>query len=431
VPPRRTQPPETPPDLPPQKAYEVLKAQLAKLQELKGRDYRTVGGDESEWFQLTAKLVMRSFGSGSPNYTAFRRASSAGSYSMVIGNYVDHGQNQSNFEIRVQAYESSLKSCIAELELDLTVTPSSPVASEENKLLVLISHSSKDEVLASALIDLLRSGLGLLPNQIRCSSVDGYRLPAGVNTDAQLRAEVRASKVLIGLITPNSLASPYVLFELGARWGAGEIMVPLLAGVTPDKLRGPLSGMNALLCSSEEQLHQALVETGAHLTLAVQSPAAYLKQLRNVIAEASRISIEQVNTASSPAAEKQRELRFSLTVVGTPPSPQMVNVRANQIVRVVHLDYLLMNGACIASDNLNLEGEVFDIPIEDHQIVKLWNTHRSDRNPNDHSGPAKLRVTLACNGNEIPYTLPIQMDAYFQHNTQYRRLSGSEMFRGE
>jgi hypothetical protein len=431
LPPKRTQPPETPPDFSPDRAYEVLKAQLAKVQELKGRDYRTAGAAERELYQLTSKLVMRSFGSGSPNYRAFCLGSSAGSYVLQMGNYIDHARNQSNFEARLQAYESSLKSCVAELELDLTAAPSSPVTSGERKLLVLISHSSKDELLASALIDLLRSGLGLLPNQIRCSSVDGYRLPAGVNTDAQLRAEVRASKVLIGLITPNSLASPYVLFELGARWGAGEIMVPLLAGVTPDKLRGPLSGMNSLLCSSEEQLHQVLNETGAHLHLDVQSPAAYLKQLRNVVAEASRISIEQATTASRPEQEKPRELRFSLTVVGTPPSPQMVNVRANQVVRAVHLDYLLTNGACIASDNLNLEGEVFDIPIEDHQIIKLWNTHRSDRNPNDHSGPAKLRVTLVSNGDEASYGLPIQMDAYFQHNTQFRRLSGAETFRGE
>ncbi len=84
MPPKRTQPPETPPDLLPERAYEVLKAQLAKLQEMKGRDYRTVDATENELFQLTAKLVMRSFGSGT--------------------------------------YESSLKSCISELELDLPDT---------------------------------------------------------------------------------------------------------------------------------------------------------------------------------------------------------------------------------------------------------------------------------------------------------------------
>jgi hypothetical protein len=43
-------------------------------------------------------------------------------------------------------------------------------------LLIFISHSSKDEVLAQALVELLQSGLGILASQIRCSSVDGYRL---------------------------------------------------------------------------------------------------------------------------------------------------------------------------------------------------------------------------------------------------------------
>jgi hypothetical protein len=430
LPAKRTQPPETPPDFSPDRAYEVLKAQLAKVQELKGRDCRTGEAAESELYQLTSKLVMRSFGSGSSNYRAFCLGRSAGTYVMQMGNYVDHARNQSNFEARLQAYESSLKSCIAELELDLTAVPSSPVTSGERKLLVLISHSSKDELLASALIDLLRSALGLSPNQIRCSSVDGYRLPAGVNTDAQLRAEVTASKVLLGVITPNSLASPYVLFELGARWGAGAVMIPLLAGVTPDKLRGPLSGMNTLLCSSEEQLHQALSETGAHLDLPVQSPAAYLKQLKNVITEASHVSSESQTATVRPPEDSPRQLIVSLTVNGSPPSPQVLSVRANQVVVAVHLDYLLTNGACIASDNLHVVGEAFNIPIEDQQIVKLWNTHRADRNPNDHSGPAKLRLTLTANGVETPYILPVQMDAYFQHNTQFKKLSGSETFRG-
>jgi hypothetical protein len=122
VPPRRSQPAETSPDLPPEKAYSVLKAQLAKLQELKGRDYRTAGAAEDELVQLTAKLVMLSFGSGSPNYTAFRMAGSAGSYFMQMGDYVDHAQDQRNFEARLQAYESALKSCISELELFLPDT---------------------------------------------------------------------------------------------------------------------------------------------------------------------------------------------------------------------------------------------------------------------------------------------------------------------
>jgi hypothetical protein len=100
-------------------------------------------------------------------------------------------------------------------------------------LLIFVSHSSKDKALAETLTDLLKSALGLLSDQIRCSSVDGHRLPVGVDTQNKLREEVHAAKVVIGLVTPSSLASSYVMFELGARWGAGLFLAPLLAGVKP------------------------------------------------------------------------------------------------------------------------------------------------------------------------------------------------------
>ncbi len=122
MPPKRTQPQETAPDLPPQKAYSVLSAQLEKLQSFKGQKYQECEAAEGEWYQLTAKLVMRSFGSGSPNYGAFTFARSAGEHFMrSYGDYrgVDHRLNQNNFEARLRAYESALKSSIEELRLDL------------------------------------------------------------------------------------------------------------------------------------------------------------------------------------------------------------------------------------------------------------------------------------------------------------------------
>jgi hypothetical protein len=55
-----------------------------------------------------------------------------------------------------------------------------------------------------------------------CTSVDGFRLAAGVDTDEALRAAVLQSKTLVGVITPASQKSSYVLFELGARWGTNK-----------------------------------------------------------------------------------------------------------------------------------------------------------------------------------------------------------------
>jgi len=155
-------------------------------------------------------------------------------------------------------------------------------SSPNQGILVFISHSSKDADLALALIELLKAGLGLLSNQIRCSSVDGYRLPVGVNSEATLREEVNEAKAVIGLITQSSLSSAFVMFELGARWGANQYLAPLLAGVKPAELRGPLSLLNALSSSNEAQLHQLLENISAQLGLSLQSAASYTRYISAV-----------------------------------------------------------------------------------------------------------------------------------------------------
>jgi hypothetical protein len=147
---------------------------------------------------------------------------------------------------------------------------------------VFISHSSKDAELALALIDLLRGSLALTTDQIRCSSVDGYRLPVGVNMEGKFREEVNASKVVVGLITPSSLASYYVMFELGARWGANLLLAPLLCGVKASELSGPLSLLNALSANNDAQLHQLVEDIANHLELQVQPAASYVRNITAV-----------------------------------------------------------------------------------------------------------------------------------------------------
>lgn len=101
----------------------LLKAQLAKLQALKGSNYQEADAAEDEWFQLTEKLVLRSFGSGSTNYSNFQEARSVGVHRMrLYGGPEPHAQNQQNFEARRQAYETALRSSIEELEIDLQET---------------------------------------------------------------------------------------------------------------------------------------------------------------------------------------------------------------------------------------------------------------------------------------------------------------------
>jgi hypothetical protein len=432
------------PDWSPEKTLPLLQEQLRQLQAFKGKVFSQVERAEDEWEQFTRSVIIHGFGEESQNISNHYMARSAGIHNMMG---ISDQQRQLNFQDRISQYEATLNSSIRELEamLPAPVPNTSPsrasavvrpsgtaITSDGDQPLILISHSSRDVELASALVDFLRAGL--LTNRIRCSSVDGYRLPAGVHTESQLRAEVNSTQVLIGLITPNSLASAYVMFELGARWGAGSFMIPLLAGVIADDIRGPLSGLNALSGNNDAQLHQLLGDVSKALDIHVQRPESYVGQLTILKSRGNDVKPLGQMAAALPKAtsvpvEVRNDFAISITVTGDPPS-QRLRVKAGRPVMALRLEYLLSTDVCVATDNLNLEGsESFDVPIDGNQVLKLWNTPRADRNFNDHSGPAKLRITLAAGGNESSFTLPIQMNSFFRSNTFYQQLVGSQLFR--
>lgn len=183
---------------------------------------------------------------------------------------------------------------------------------------VFISHSSEDTQIAEALIDLIRAATNVAHGRIRCTSVDGYRLPAGVSTDEQLKQEVRESLCFIALLSPDSLHSSYVMFELGARWGARMALKPLLAaGATTKSLRAPLSALNALSCASTSQLHQLVAEVAQAIGQEVAAPAAYDRALQRLIAlnvEASNANHTEHQEPTAPTtAQEQTQDSFEPT----------------------------------------------------------------------------------------------------------------------
>jgi len=162
---------------------------------------------------------------------------------------------------------------------------------KENSISIFISHSSKDEEVAEKLVTLLRTALKLDSKEIRCTSVDGYRLPGGANTNEQLKEEIYNSKSFIGLITPNSLNSSYVLFELGARWGAKRQLIPLLSkGFKASDLVAPLKDYNALDCGSRGQMLQLVNELGQFLNREEEKPSLYSKLIDELITTSSKVS---------------------------------------------------------------------------------------------------------------------------------------------
>lgn len=155
-------------------------------------------------------------------------------------------------------------------------------------LKIFISHSSADSKIAEALIKLFQKALAIPSSGIRCTSVDGYRLPGGSSTTQALKREVEESVVFVGLLTNTSIQSTYVLFEMGARWGSSKKLMPILAaGATPKILRPPLSDYNALDCNNEAQIHQMLDDLSEELNIKLERPNVYSDLITDLIKESA------------------------------------------------------------------------------------------------------------------------------------------------
>lgn len=164
------------------------------------------------------------------------------------------------------------------------VTAMSTSTNSISSKLVFVSHCHADQDLAEAIVELLCAALGLRRKDFRCTSVEGSALPGGAQTSEQLRREIAETPAFISILTPQSLQSFYVLFELGARWQVGSSHIPLLArGMSGNVLQEPLKATIALDISSEAKAHQFIHDLAAVLGRDVESANSYIEKIRKVI----------------------------------------------------------------------------------------------------------------------------------------------------
>ncbi len=180
---------------------------------------------------------------------------------------------------------------------------------------VLLSHSSADEKIARALINLLRDALNIEQNRIRCTSVPGYKLEIGAHTETRLCQEIQQAHIFIGLLSEVSLGSAYVLFELGARWGAmqdygynsanhrNKLFPILAAGATGSMMRDTLKAYNALNCESAGDLHQLIGDIGQELNRQTGSAAAYQDKIDALISASRILKAKRTREAKKKAAD--------------------------------------------------------------------------------------------------------------------------------
>ena len=176
---------------------------------------------------------------------------------------------------------------------------------------IFISHAAADQALASALVDCILGSMVLDDEELRCTSVPGHKLPVGSDFAATLLADLGESSVVIGLITSNAASSSWVLFELGATWGANKNLKPLVTDeVDLKSLPGPLAGRHVARFSSKGDVNQFLDE----ISTAIGSKRRTVTKTQSAIDKLEAAHAEHVKRATSsesPASKPRVQTKSS------------------------------------------------------------------------------------------------------------------------
>jgi hypothetical protein len=168
---------------------------------------------------------------------------------------------------------------------------------------IFVSHSKHDRDLAKAVVELLIEALKIPRTRIRCTSVVGHQLRGGMSIEKKLRQEINASRVFLGLLTPDSLGSVYVMFELGARWGIEKYWYLLKAkGAAVDDLKGPLPAYHVPDASSATDVAQMIEDIGKELAAVPQDFAAFQDKIGTVVKLAARKEQGKPNKSTEGSA---------------------------------------------------------------------------------------------------------------------------------
>jgi hypothetical protein len=257
----KRRPSSTPPGLPsltPAKALLVLAQQLGDAEKLLASGLFSQD-TFSTWRTASEHLVEATFGANSSQVREFAMAR-VGPAFMTSGTRIDVNQ-----ELRrmLEAKAARLGAWVQ--VLSMTSEPSAaapeqrnevsgdygpgqgPINGQHTGIRIFISHASQDAKLAKRLINFIEASLDAPRGTIRCTSVAGYRLDGGDDASEVLRVNLQECDVVLGMLTSASVASSYVLMELGAAWAFAKRAIPLIGpGATFGDLPGPFKDIHAL-----------------------------------------------------------------------------------------------------------------------------------------------------------------------------------------
>lgn len=100
---------------------------------------------------------------------------------------------------------------------------------QENRKHIFISHSSKDKEIVDHFVDsFLCLGLEISHQNIFCSTLDGMKITTGEEWRHSILGALRDCEIVFVLLSENFTKSEICLVELGAAWGLGKKVIPIV-----------------------------------------------------------------------------------------------------------------------------------------------------------------------------------------------------------
>ena len=177
---------------------------------------------------------------------------------------------------------------------------------------IFISHKESDALIARRCVDMILESLRVKTEDVFCSSVAGHQLKFGSTIESQIKEGVSEQQVLFAILTKDSIRSTWVLFELGAAWAIGKLVVPILGpGVAYADLPGALGLYPCISCDESTarvrpRIADAFKQSGELLGIRIKSGAkqvasvdSFLESLTNwktAIADTSESKIDLMPT---------------------------------------------------------------------------------------------------------------------------------------
>ena len=143
---------------------------------------------------------------------------------------------------------------------------------------IFISHSTEDEKLIKIFVEFLMLGMGIEQKEVFCTSYSETLL-TGENFIDAIRQGMKDCEVTFLIITDNYLKSPFCLAEMGAAWGLGKKIIPLLL-VSLDRVeRTPLKGLQVRFLNREKDISAIYDELRNGGVIARTSTSEYMCRL--------------------------------------------------------------------------------------------------------------------------------------------------------